>query len=713
MIILAMLASPGTLWAASGGPDAAGYRYIDDAQAGAGAPTYNLHSSADSQAIAFTDDSVSGPHPLPFPIRFYGEEYRAFYASSNGFISFIDPSHAWCCSGRPVPTRSGPQAAIFGIWTDFNPSSAWFRTVDTAEGRVFVYHHEGREIGNAEQLAWQVHLFEGSSTIEVMIVNSAVRQRTWTTGIQNHTANVGLQHFYGSPGNPGPRAVRFYDNALPPVIAFAEGSGSEAPANRQFDALVTVTDPEGAVVPLVLQEGPPRLRLVRQSNSQSRLLWYPTDADVGEHRLLLSADDGTFVGELDVQLDVTSSGNLPPRISLAHNQVQDDQGVFLLNVGLEASWSVNATDPETQSSRVLTLGSAAPAGATIAGGTLVWTPIQEQAGDLEFYLHSEDAGGATSERLLRVRVRRSNAPPAFTSAPPTGAFVGVDVAYSIGVEDPDLEAGDALTLTVPNGPGGAFVDAAGVLHFTPLERERGNTVELTVRVTDLQGLFDEQTIELAVDYSPAAPQARFAAEIAVDPGATILDANPSGRGPFGVAWTLITEVDGASLTPLEGTQATFTGYTAQSYRLRAAVHNGTHYGPDVETVVTVRDLPPNGTWPGGAIVLKSGESSDRLPAFSDPNKEPCSAATFSSQPTGVRQGAIAFTEAGDYVVTAQASCGVLTASVRQVVRVLPEPASGCGCHSIPPVGFLLLLPVLAGVRRRTRALSERSKSRLK
>jgi hypothetical protein len=707
-MILALLVLPGTAQAATGGPDAAGYRFVDDADGGDDAPSYFVYSGAGGSPIAFEDDSVSGPHPLPFSVLFYGREYNAFYASSNGFISFVDPGHAWCCNGRPLPTGAGPQASIFGIWTDFFPSSAWSRTTTNDSGRVFVYHHEGREIGGEVQLAWQVHFFEDSSTFEVMLINSGVGRRAWTTGIQDHTAGIALQHFYGSNGHPGPRAIRFYDNALPPVVAFADGSSSLAQANRQFDAQVTVSDPEGARPVLTLHQGPPGLRLIPIDDQRSRLLWYPTDADVGDHPLVLRADDGTFVGELDVRITVAGGDDLPPRIGLAHTQATDEHGVFLLNVGLETTWAIAAVDPETQGSRAWTVGENAPAGLAVDGGTLTWTPSAEQTGDAEFYVRSEDAGGTPSERLLRVRVRRSNGAPSIISSAPNEAQVGVDIAYLLGVEDPDLESGDALVISVTEGPSGAFVDAAKVLHFTALESERGNTVQLTTRVTDLQGLFDEQQISLAVGYDPSAPSPQFPETTTVDPGSTVLDAEPNGRGPFSVAWTLLTPAEGASIVPSAGSEATFTAYTAQDYRLSAAVNNGTQYGPSVEALVRVRDLPPSGEWQGEALVLQASEVGARLPVFVDPNREPCSAPTFTSQPAGVGANSLTFTAPGDYLVTATATCGALGASVRQVVRVLPEPASGCGCSNAPITGLLLLLPLLAGPLRRKRRQTKTS-----
>ena len=36
-----------------------------------------------------------------------------------------------CCSGRALPYASGPALAIFGYWTDWNPSSGWYATTGT------------------------------------------------------------------------------------------------------------------------------------------------------------------------------------------------------------------------------------------------------------------------------------------------------------------------------------------------------------------------------------------------------------------------------------------------------------------------------------------------------------------------------------------------------------------------------------------------------
>ena len=61
--------------AASGGPDASGYRWVDSQEPGG--PTFN-YEAVNGSRVAFSDDSVSGPHPIGFSFRYYGQTYSQF-----------------------------------------------------------------------------------------------------------------------------------------------------------------------------------------------------------------------------------------------------------------------------------------------------------------------------------------------------------------------------------------------------------------------------------------------------------------------------------------------------------------------------------------------------------------------------------------------------------------------------------------------------------
>lgn len=117
----------------------------------------------------------------------------------------------------------------------------------------------------------------------------------------------------------------------------------------------------------------------------------------------------------------------------------------------------------------------------------------------------------------------ANEPPTITSSPPLTALEGSLYTYDVEADDPDL--GDTLTFSLETLPTGATIDpASGVIEWTPTDLQLGEH-DFTVRVTDLEGEFDEQSFVVTVT---AGGQR---AELVVTPSGTIT-ASTYGAGSF-------------------------------------------------------------------------------------------------------------------------------------------------------------------------------------
>lgn len=121
---------------AAGGPDAAGYRFVDSDEA-TGPPVHWI--DLDDAGVTLTglgDEEVRGPFPIGFEFNFYGQVETAFHVSADGFITLgtapgtVYPSSE-CPGAGPAPSRM-----IAPTWLDLNP----------AAGGSVVYH------GSSERL---------------------------------------------------------------------------------------------------------------------------------------------------------------------------------------------------------------------------------------------------------------------------------------------------------------------------------------------------------------------------------------------------------------------------------------------------------------------------------------------------------------------------------------------------------------------------------
>lgn len=107
------------------GPDGYGYFAYDDGDAAyASHPAFNWieldpHFGGAVQGaglMALKDDSTSGI-ALPFPFKFYGQEFRSVSVCSNGWMSF-ENTDAWDFFNWPLPSPLGPHAIVAPYWDD-------------------------------------------------------------------------------------------------------------------------------------------------------------------------------------------------------------------------------------------------------------------------------------------------------------------------------------------------------------------------------------------------------------------------------------------------------------------------------------------------------------------------------------------------------------------------------------------------------------------
>ncbi|MBM64978.1 MAG: hypothetical protein CMH55_01935 [Myxococcales bacterium] len=689
------------------------YDVLDQSQAGGPAGSF-VARPAGAVSVAFGDDSVQGPFNLPFPTRFYGEIVTQFWASSNGFIAFDALNHAHCCSGRPLPYASGASLAIFGYWTDWNPSSGWYATTGEPGARVFLWTHTGREIGNQENtMTWQVQLREGSQNVDIVYSTPHQSQRAITVGVQNRLRDQATTYRYGRHTIPANTVVRFQPANQPPAFEILDGEarGQTVDVHGEYQLSFALTDPEDQAVSVRFgPEAPDGHRLQHLADGTWRLLANPGPSEPGLVQFDIIGSDGVEDVRLPVEYELTAPANEAPSIFLDAPELDSLPGdIFLLTTGEEAQIMVGSHDRE-DGSATIRAASALPGGLANDGGQLRWTPEENQTGEYDLTFTAEDSQGAIGRYTFTLRVRRASSAPRFTSQPPTELSVGQDLAYAIHGEDDDLGHGDVVTLHIDQGPESALIDENTVLHFTPVEAELGSVIAIVLRLQDADGQTAHQHLELTITRSEEAPRALAGLDFEADPGRIELRGNAEGAGPHQFRWTAISG-PGSPLPEVVGSDqqvAWFEGKAAGAYVFHLDVTNGTHAGLPDEVTVTVRDLPPTVRIPAPPVG-RVGEALNMQIEAEDPNGDPIESIEWQLLPAdaGSLEGqgteAILTGEApGQYQVhvTVSASGGRTEAATNVVL----EGQVGCGCDSRGDhSGWLLLMALLLARRRWHRA----------
>jgi len=204
--------------AATGGPDAYGYYYMDD-----GEPplTYSwLDISGTGTPLVFGDDDCA-PFPIGFTFNFYGVPYTNVNISSNGLLNF--GTCWWDYDNQQLPDAGNPEPIIAVFWDDLDPgepgAEVYYETKGSSPNRTFVVQWNnvphwisGGGVGDS---TFEVILYEGSNEILMQYADTDFGDATYDDGV---SATVGIQgdvtkyleYSFNSPNIPTFRAILFH-----------------------------------------------------------------------------------------------------------------------------------------------------------------------------------------------------------------------------------------------------------------------------------------------------------------------------------------------------------------------------------------------------------------------------------------------------------------------------------------------------------------------
>lgn len=152
-----------------------------------------------------SDDGCTGALNIGFSFCFYGNTYTQFYLSTNGWISFTNPTitqaTAWTSANTPLPSVNAnvPRNAILGPFADWYPGSGGivrYQTIGVAPCRKLVVSWSNIfmfSCGNSGN--FQIVLYESTNIIENHITlknNCGWNGNAATQAIHNATGTVAV-----------------------------------------------------------------------------------------------------------------------------------------------------------------------------------------------------------------------------------------------------------------------------------------------------------------------------------------------------------------------------------------------------------------------------------------------------------------------------------------------------------------------------------------
>ena len=180
------------------------------------------------------DDATAGPYNIGFNFPFYCQSYNQFWVNSNGWISFVNPYPATTAAQErtaqtlpPSAADMNPQKMIVLMMGDYylSPGGAGnikYFVSGTAPNRVFVVQFIGMQefFTAGVTTSGEMHMYEGSGVIDILIQSSNYTGVNHTTGIKE-TTGIGV----AAPGRNNapytvstPEAWRFTPQNGPSVV---------------------------------------------------------------------------------------------------------------------------------------------------------------------------------------------------------------------------------------------------------------------------------------------------------------------------------------------------------------------------------------------------------------------------------------------------------------------------------------------------------------
>lgn len=161
--------------------------------------TYNPYPTSGGTAVTgLSDDNTVGPFNIGFTFPFFGNFYNSFWISSNGFMTFTNPTGSFLGNAN-IPNGAQPNNIIAWAWDDMNfnaGGSVNYYVGGTAGNQFLVINfmnvpHFGGAAGT--EVSVQVVIYQ-SGLVEINNINVVPDSPfgTMTQGIENANGSQGV-----------------------------------------------------------------------------------------------------------------------------------------------------------------------------------------------------------------------------------------------------------------------------------------------------------------------------------------------------------------------------------------------------------------------------------------------------------------------------------------------------------------------------------------
>lgn len=273
-----------------------------------------------------------------------------------------------------------------------------------------------------------------------------------------------------------------------PVFSNIADQSVEAGHNLSFT--VSATDPDGSP----LNFGASNLPSGASFNPTTHVFsWTPAANQAGaQYNPIFTASDGALVSSISPTITVTAVvSNQPPVLAAIGNKS--------VNAGSPLTFTVSATDPESDA---LTFSATAlPGGATFnaSSRTFTWTPSASQGPANYSVTFGVSDGISQDSETIQIAVVGGtiggNAAPVFNAVNPQTVAANTPLTFTVSAVDPN---GDPLTYSASSLPAGATFNAATrTFSWTPASAQGPGSYSVQFHVTDGTGN-DDLTVPISV-----------------------------------------------------------------------------------------------------------------------------------------------------------------------------------------------------------------------
>jgi len=180
----------------AGGPDMYGYKWKDSDEAGG--PAFNwvdisgVGTPIEFSSSGYCDDCLAGPFPVGLSMPYYGNHFSQFWISTNGWISFDQPSSS-DLSNDPLPSSGAAPNLLAVFWDDLVHRSG---TGSEPVASHVYYHNDGTRFILQFDNMYRIADYDTNFTFEIILYPSGkivYQYLTMVNGTLN-SATIGQQN---------------------------------------------------------------------------------------------------------------------------------------------------------------------------------------------------------------------------------------------------------------------------------------------------------------------------------------------------------------------------------------------------------------------------------------------------------------------------------------------------------------------------------------